>query len=524
MQRKVFFSLLTLVALCAVTLDATAAKSFKRGVSKSGSGIFLQSEYDIIAPGVSWYYNWGNTPNSGFEDIVNESDEVIEFIPMCWNASYNADAIREWCNNHPETKYLLGFNEPNFVAQANMTPAAAAAAWPEVKALADELGLELVGPAVNYSPDTDTYPEYEMYTWYSEFVDLVGLDAFDYIAIHCYSSGTSGMQLMVDSFYEAYGKPIWLTEFCMYGDGSATCTAEQQIASMIQQLEYLEKSDRVYRYAWFILNNSATTSPANGLIKPALGTDRELSEQGMVYVYMSDFDETVFHDINEIVPASEYISSISSSSLMLGSSDDSSDMGQLDITRFVYGAYADYQFDIPQAGEYTLTLRVSDDGYEQGRFNPAITIYSVNEDGEILSTLCEASTFELPTDGYANVSFSLTLTAGKQRIRIADGSPYQPSSIRISCLSFGEIYSSVQSVSATVAGDGKLTCSLSGGMLYVNGIDNAVKGDIYDLNGRKLSTSVIENGTMPVGDFAKGIYILKISTIDGKEKATKFTM
>ena len=76
--------------------------------------------------------------------------------------------------------------------------------------------MELVGPAVNYSPDG---PENDPFTWYANFVKLVGTDAFDYIALHCYSGGTGGMQDMIDRFYALYGKKIWLTEFSMGGDG-----------------------------------------------------------------------------------------------------------------------------------------------------------------------------------------------------------------------------------------------------------------------------------------------------------------
>ena len=274
---KLMIPLTLCAALCAPTFNADAAKSFKRGVSESR--LYLKEEIDVLMPGVSWTYNWANTPANSVADYM--SAETMEFVPMCWNNRYDADAIREYCKAHPETKYLLGFNEPNFVRQANMSPEQAAEYWPDVKALADELGLELVGPAVNYSPDSDTHPDYEMYTWYRKFVDLVGLDAFDYIALHCYSGGTSGMKEMIDNFYESYGKKIWLTEFSMGGDGGIkNITPEGQISSMVQQLEFLEKDDRVFRYSWFIAKTSPTASPCIGLIVPQNGEgERQLSEQ-----------------------------------------------------------------------------------------------------------------------------------------------------------------------------------------------------------------------------------------------------
>ena len=44
---------------------------------------------------------------------------------MAWNGAYSAARIRAWLDAHPESRYLLGFNEPNFYDQARMTPAEA---------------------------------------------------------------------------------------------------------------------------------------------------------------------------------------------------------------------------------------------------------------------------------------------------------------------------------------------------------------------------------------------------------------
>ena len=500
MNKKLVYAMLAAFAVTA-----------KRGVS--GNNFALQEEFDVLIPGVSWFYNWGNTPNSNIADVPGE--ETIEFIPMCWNANYNADGIREYCKAHPETKYLLGFNEPNFKAQANMTPEVAAEKWPAVKALADELGLELVGPAVNYSPDG---PENDPFTWYANFVKLVGTDAFDYIALHCYSGGTGGMQDMIDRFYALYGKKIWLTEFSMGGDGGINVASpEVQIASMVQQLEYLEKSDKVYRYSWFVVKGVTNKSPYIGLIVPKLGYgERELTEVGKVYVYMTDFDETVYHGVDDVVPASEYISS---SSLVLGSNGDNMNPGELEITQFNSGAYADYQFDIPSAGEYTLTLRVSGQG-EPTRFDPSIAIYSVDENGEQLATLVEATQFALSGDDavFGNVAFKLQLQAGKQRIRIADTNPYQPSGMHISSLSFKEGFGGVESV---VANLGEFTCAVDGGVLYVYGAAVALRGEVYDLNGRLVASGAFDGNMMPVDGLAGGMYILKLYT-DGGMQALKF--
>ena len=504
MNKKLVYAMLAAFAVTAFNADA---KSFKRGVSENA--FTLTEEMDVLVPGCSWLYNWANTPTSNADYM---SDDTWEFIPMCWNANYNSDNIRNYCKAHPETKYLLGFNEPNFVAQANMTPESAAAAWPQVKALADELGLKLVGPAVNYSPDG---PENDPYTWYANFVNLVGKDAFDFIAIHNYSGGSGGMKDMIDRFYSLYGKKIWVTEFCSWSGDNIT--AEAQIASMIEQLEYLEKEDKVFRYSWFKAKGSITNSPCYGLIVPQNGFgERTLSEAGKVYVYMTEFDESVYHSVDEVVPASEYISS---KSLMLGSNGDSLNPGELEITQLSSGAYADYQFDIPSAGEYTLTLRVSGQG-EPTRFDPSIAIYSVDENGEQLATLAEATQFALSGDNavFENVAFKLQLQAGKQRIRIADANPYMPSGIHISSLSFKEDFGGVDSV---VANSGEFTCAVEGGMLHVYGAAVALRGEVYDLNGRLVASGAFDGNMMSVSGLAAGMYVLKLYTAGGMQ-ALKF--
>lgn len=500
--------ILTATALAlAIGVLSADAKSFKRGVSENAFN--LKEEIDVIKTGTSWFYTWGNVPNNNIKDLP---DADFEFVPMCWNANYNADNIRSYCKSHPETKYLLGFNEPNFKNQANMTPEAAAAAWPAVQALAKELGLKLVGPAVNYSPDG---PENDPYTWYAKFVNLVGKDAFDYIAIHNYSGGVDGMRTMIDKFYGLYGKQIWLTEFCNW-PGNNTVTPEAQITSMVAQVEYLEKCEKVYRYAWFKAKGSITTSPAYGLIVPKNGAgERELSEQGKVYVNMSDFDQTRYHSMTEVVPAIEYVNS---NTLVLGSSFDGKNPSPIEITKFNSGAYADYQFDVPAAGSYTLTLRVSGMG-EPTRFDPTVGIYSVDNNGKELSTLADNRQFQLPNDNqsYVDVQFAVSLAAGKQRIRIKDGGPYSPSGIHISCLTFNPN----GSVSDMTIDTEKVACHFAGECLQFTGNAAIGTASVYDLNGRLVASGEVEGNALAAEGLADGVYVVKAVTAEGAATTLK---
>lgn len=515
-MKKLVLSV-TAMAVAASGFSASA-KSFKRGVSENSFS--LVEEMTPLEPGCSWHYSWGNTPRATVADFMSE--DTWEFIPMCWNGNYNADAIREYCKAHPETKYLLGFNEPNFTAQANMTPEVAAAAWPAVKALADELGLELVGPAINYSPNP---PYQDPFKWYAEFVALVGTDAFDYIAIHDYAGGSGNMSDMAQRFYDAYGKKIWVTEFCYWpGEGNgAAVTAEDQVQSMVTALTYLENSDIIYRYAWFKAKGSVTNSPCYGLMIPKNGEgERELSEAGRVYVNMSTFDKEKYYGMDEIVPAKDYVMA---QSLSLATSNDPQNTGVIEISRFNSGASADYLFDVPEAKEYTLTLHVSGQG-EPARFDPTIGIYSVDAEGEEeLAVLSEPVKFALSgsDNSYRTVEFKMNLAAGKQRIRVKDTNPYQPSGIRISCLSFGSELKDVDapgSVHGLSAGFGKVACSVADGMIRFTGAEVA-RAAVYDLNGRVVADAAVSGNALDLGGVAHGIYVVRAYAADGTMSVMK---
>lgn len=449
------------------------AKSPKRGVSENQ--FQYNAQLEALKPGVSWYYNWGNAPGrnvAGFEGM--------EFVPMCWNGNYNAQTIRDWVKDHPETKYLLGFNEPNFTAQANMTPSEAAQAWPAVRALADELGLKLVAPALNYSPNP---PYQDPVKWMDEFVALVGPDAFDYVALHNYG-GFGVMQDLCTRFHDRYGKDVWVTEFCLWpneGDANSTVTPAAQIASMVQTVQWLEQTEWIFRYAWFkaIGNSSASKGPNYGLLLSGKGEEpRELSQQGSVYVYMGDFNPDVWYQPGQTVAATDYIDQ---SNCLLGASGDA--VRPLDISQFNAGAWAQWQWDIPEAGDYVFEIKVGGEG-EPTRFDPTLAVMSVGEDGR-LTTVGVQRQFALPGDGngYVTESWTLSLPAGHVTLRLADMAPYTPSGIRIATVSLYD----PSGVGEIIAGP------------------SDAKVDVYSLQGIRLRQGVMASEALE--GLPEGIYI-----------------
>jgi hypothetical protein len=150
-------------------------RSAKRGVSYSFQ---IPEDANLLGTGVSWFYNWG--PN--ISESVNTATQTagMDYFPMAWNGNFNADQIRAYKAAHPECEFLLAYNEPNLTDQANMTPAQAAANWPALKSLADELNMKIISPAMNYG----TLSGYsDPIVWLDEFFKLIPIDDVDGIAV-----------------------------------------------------------------------------------------------------------------------------------------------------------------------------------------------------------------------------------------------------------------------------------------------------------------------------------------------------
>jgi len=127
------------ILFAAALIAGSAMASEKRGISENQFTYACQMK--ALTPRCKWYYNWGQTPTKGFEDQVADFTE-LEFVPMAWNG-FNEATIRDYVKSHPQCKYILGYNEPNFKAQSNKTPQQAASEWPALQALVVALGAGL---------------------------------------------------------------------------------------------------------------------------------------------------------------------------------------------------------------------------------------------------------------------------------------------------------------------------------------------------------------------------------------------
>jgi hypothetical protein len=265
-------SLLLLLCLAFSSQEAHA-KSAKRGL---GYGYHSAEDMKALSPGMSWWYNWSPTPES---TAASTAPTVgVSFVPMVWGGSPTADQLA--ASIPSGAQYLLGFNEPNFKYQANMTPSQAAAKWPVLEEVARRKNLKLVAPAVNYCGDCVSEGGVT-------FTDpVVYLDAFfkactnckvDYIAVHWYACDLSALQWYIGLF-KKYNRPIWLTEFACGDRPHDQITLDVQKKYMTDAVNYLENEPAVFRYAWFSGRNNEI--PNINL----LGASGQLTELGKLYV------------------------------------------------------------------------------------------------------------------------------------------------------------------------------------------------------------------------------------------------
>ena len=201
---------------------------------------------------VFWHYSWGR-------ELSNAEPENVEYVPMFWGRGSVTDEEVSRINQLAEDgliEAVLGFNEPDLESQANMTVDEALALWPKLEQIDVPLG----------SPAT-TGP---LNNWMSNFMARADLSNFriDFVCVHNYGGikSTSFLEKM-SNVYEAYGRPIWITEFAV-ADWSATNTADnnytpdQVLNFMEAVLPALYEADYVHRFAWFNArpNNAALVS------------------------------------------------------------------------------------------------------------------------------------------------------------------------------------------------------------------------------------------------------------------------
>lgn len=215
-----------------------AAHDCKRGIGWHGASL-TNAE---VSSKITWWYTWG----TGVQNV----GAGLEHVPMVWGGGSKVADINK--NIRADAKYLLGYNEPNFFEQANLSAQQAAADWPTVQSVAQTHGLPTVSPAVNFcgndtngtGPCHDTNPV----SYLQDFFAACQGCKVDYVAVHWYNCDGASLEWYLDQFTQ-FNRPIWLTEFACAYDGDTSLAGQEKY--MREAIPILEGRADIFRYAWF---------------------------------------------------------------------------------------------------------------------------------------------------------------------------------------------------------------------------------------------------------------------------------
>lgn len=240
----------------------------KKGFVYSSKDATLQDKLRQLR--VAWYYTWNcDLPKA----------PVVTFTPMVWSSS-SMSKVHIPLDTPQVGNELLCFNEPDKDSQANMTVDKVVELWTQLESTGRRLG----SPATAGNAARDD-------GWFVQFMNVATKMKLrvDFIAIHWYAPpNPSALLNTVDTLYNKYRRPIWITEFAV-ADWKATSietnkySQEQVIEFMKAVLPELDKRPYVERYAW----KTRSTSDVNMWSSAIFNDDGSLTKVGQFYANYS---------------------------------------------------------------------------------------------------------------------------------------------------------------------------------------------------------------------------------------------
>ena len=288
--------------------------------------------------------------NGGFEQVASTSGAAANgFVPMVWGA---ADMSRLASIAGAPTPELLTFNEPDNRNQANLTVAQALNYWTELMATGKRLG----------SPATTVENTLGENSWLGKFMS--GADAagyrVDFVAVHYYTTDPSveAFRSFLEKVHEAYGKPIWVTEWSLADwQNEARFTTEQQKAFFTAATHMMDDLPYVERHAWFSAYEGLDSWDLNtGL----MNLDGTLTSIGHVFAELAGQDRDILEG--------RFLTGTAGADRLVASSDEDWAVEALDGDDVV----------ITQAGDDTINAGAGDDTIFAGAGNDVINFFGTN--------------------------------------------------------------------------------------------------------------------------------------------------
>jgi hypothetical protein len=482
--------ILFLLFLIIGTSTQSQTPSPKRGLAYGYNSL---QDIQSLSKGVSWWYNWSHQPENTALNIYQ--DYPYDFVPMAWNGSFNKTALRSFLSTHPNVKYILGWNEPNFTSQANMAPAVAATKWKDIEAIADEFNLKIVGPAVNYCDKCVTVngtPITDPVAYLDSFFLHCPDCRVDYIAVHNYMGTVSALQWYIGLF-KKYKKPIWLTEFANWENNP---TLQQQKSYLISAVDYLESDSSVFRYAWF--TGRYTGAPYIALLENA--KPGVLTELGKIYVNMPVHDTSFYVPVPARIEAEAYTFMKGVSLEATSDTSGYANVGHIDVNDWF-----EYNVLVPQDTTYNLDLRVA------GTTQSSI---------DILVNGTAQANFIFPSSGgwqsWKSFKTTIRLSQGKQKIRLL----VKKAGFNINWIRF--YLDSPSAVGSPFISNIRVYPNPMQDVLSVEGLAPDDETDLLDILGHsyKLAGSADKLDTKVLPE---GIFILRVKHANGSIESIRLT-
>ena len=483
--------LLVILLLMTPFLLLSQIKSKKRGIAY---GHLSEADMAAVSQSLSWWYNWDYKPESTVANVFQ--NYFMDFVPMTWNGSFNETGLRAFYASHPDAKYLLGFNEPNFTSQANMTPSQAAAVWPKLEKIARDYGLKIVAPAVNYAdkPVTENGITYtDPITYLDAFFAACPNCQVDYIAVHNYMCYASALSSDITR-YKKYKKPIWLTEFACWDQPSITLDMQKRY--MMGAMDYLENDTCVVRYSWFNGNRSGAY-PYLDLLKSTSG---QLTDLGKLYINFNPIHDTaVYTLIPARLEAENYTRMFG---IVLEASTDIS--GIANVGKIDASDWLEYNIEVPVTSDYNVFFRIS--------ANTATNL-AIRENELALRNLRIATTGGL--QNWKTLMTTVNLSKGKHKLQVYTNA----GNFNLNWL---EITTADQPtlVSKTEMADCRIFPNPVSDKLFIELANQPVKSEItiIDLGGRVIARKIYPEGTsrfeIDFSSFRSGSYIVQVKNHD----------
>ncbi|KAI0692652.1 glycosyl hydrolase catalytic core-domain-containing protein [Cytidiella melzeri] len=196
-----------------------------------------------------------------------ENTYGLNFAPMLWGSGSKVSEFEAQVTGSGNGKFILGFNEPDYSGQSNLSPSDAAGLWKSTIQPKKSQGYELIGPAPTGSTDG--------VTWMANFIAACDGCDIDALAIHVYETDPQVAINFVTNYHNQFGKPVWITEIaCQNFGGGAQCTEDNIWTFWTTIMEWASATSWVEKIAPFsMLEDMGNVNPLNQGLKGGQLTD-----------------------------------------------------------------------------------------------------------------------------------------------------------------------------------------------------------------------------------------------------------